>query len=31
MSAYDALGTHVNVTAGLSLTDIQVTPISVRR
>jgi len=30
MNAYDALGTHVNVAAGMSLTDIQVTPISVR-
>jgi len=29
MNAYDALGTHINVTAGMSLTDIQVTPISV--
>jgi hypothetical protein len=25
MNAYDALGSHINVTAGLSLTDVQVT------
>jgi len=29
MNAYDVLGSHINVTPGLSLSNIQITPISV--